>query len=60
MNTGGVPALSVPCGEVDGLSVSVTLVAASGAEALLFAVGRLLEDLVGGAYRDRVAPSLEA
>ena len=56
MNTGGVPALAVPCGEIDGMPVSVTLVARRGAEDVLFATGRLLEDVVDRAYRGRIAP----
>ena len=56
MNTGGVPALAVPCGEVDGMPVSVTLVAAPHQEAKLFAAGAAVEELTEGAYRNRVAP----
>jgi Asp-tRNA(Asn)/Glu-tRNA(Gln) amidotransferase A subunit family amidase len=57
MNTGGVPALAVPCGEVEGMPVAMTLVAPQGAEDVLFAVGQRLEDVLDGAYRDRVATS---
>ena len=56
MNTGGVPALAVPCGELDGMPVSVTLVAAPGNEAILFAAGAAVEEMSEGAYRNRVAP----
>lgn len=56
MNTGGVPALTLPCGEVDGLAVGVTLVGRWNEEDVLVAAGRLLEELLDGAYRDRVAP----
>ncbi len=55
MNTGGVPALAVPCGRVDGMPVSITFVAPWGQENLLFAVGEALEDLLDGAYANRVA-----
>jgi aspartyl-tRNA(Asn)/glutamyl-tRNA(Gln) amidotransferase subunit A len=39
----GFPAMSVPCGSVDGLPVGLQLVAAPGREDLLVAVGRLVE-----------------
>ena len=39
----GFPALSVPCGTVDGLPVGLQLVGPPGAEARLVAVGRALE-----------------
>ena len=55
MNTGGVPALVVPCGEIDAMPMSVTLVARWDAEDVLFATGRLLEELLDGAYRARIA-----
>lgn len=55
MNTGGIPALAVPCGEVDSMAVSVTLVAPRDAEDVLFAAGRLLEDALDRAYVGRVA-----
>ena len=47
MNTGGVPALAVPCGRVDGMPVSVTFVAPWNREDILFAVGAALEEAVG-------------
>ena len=55
MNTGGVPALAVPCGEIDGMPVSVTLVAPWNREADLFAAGRALEDATDRAFRGRIA-----
>lgn len=60
MNTGGVPALTVPCGEIDGLPVSLTLVANRGADAVVLEAGRVLERCLDGAYRDRVAPAPDA
>lgn len=56
MNVAGIPALAVPCGELDELPVSVTLSAGRGAEGLLFSVGRVLEKRLGWAYSGRVAP----
>ncbi|MBW3594075.1 MAG: hypothetical protein KY391_00745, partial [Actinobacteria bacterium] len=60
MNTGGVPALALPCGEIEGLPVSATLVAARGGEDVLFATARIVEELLDGAYRNRVAPDSDA
>ena len=40
----GFPALSVPCGEVDGLPVGLQLVAAPGGEERLIAVGTAVEN----------------
>lgn len=45
-NVAGVPALSVPCGTVDGLPVAAQLVARAGADALLLDVGELVEEAV--------------
>ncbi len=56
MNTAGVPALAIPCGEESGMPVSVTLVAPWDAEDILFALGRDLEDALDRAYVERVAP----
>jgi aspartyl-tRNA(Asn)/glutamyl-tRNA(Gln) amidotransferase subunit A len=56
MNAAGIPALAIPCGELEGLPVSVTLSAQRGAEDVLFSVGRALEERLGGAYSGRVAP----
>jgi Asp-tRNA(Asn)/Glu-tRNA(Gln) amidotransferase A subunit family amidase len=56
MNVAGIPALSLPCGELEGLPVGVTLSAQRGAEDVLFSVGRALEERLGGAYSGRVAP----
>jgi aspartyl-tRNA(Asn)/glutamyl-tRNA(Gln) amidotransferase subunit A len=41
----GFPAITVPCGWVDGLPVGLQLVAAPGREDLLIAVGQLVERL---------------
>ena len=57
MNVAGLPAMSVPCGVLDGLPVALTLVAPAGAEDVLFAVGTALEDRLDRAFRDRVAPN---
>jgi len=52
-NLAGVPALSVPCGRVDGLPVGLQLVAPWNEEARLLAVGEVVEasGLVGAASR---------
>ena len=57
MNVGGVPAVAVPCGEVDGMPMAVTFVAPPGREDFLFAVGQALEDALDRAYADRIATS---
>jgi aspartyl-tRNA(Asn)/glutamyl-tRNA(Gln) amidotransferase subunit A len=44
-NLSGLPALSVPCGEVGGLPVGVQLVGRWNDEARVLAVGRLIEEL---------------
>ena len=56
MNAAGIPALAIPCGELEGFPVSMTLSARRGAEDVLFSVGRALEERLGGAYSGRVAP----
>ena len=57
MNVAGLPALSVPCGEVDGLATGMTLVGRKGADEAVLAAGAALENRLDGALRDRVAPS---
>lgn len=57
MNVAGLPALSLPCGEVKGLATGITLVGRKGADALVLAAGDEMERLLDGAFRDRVAPS---
>ena len=57
MNVAGLPALSMPCGEVKGLATGVTLVGRKGADALVLAAAAELERLLDGAFRDRVASS---
>ncbi len=42
----GIPALSVPCGDVDGLPVGLQIMARSGADRLLLSVGKHVEELV--------------
>jgi aspartyl-tRNA(Asn)/glutamyl-tRNA(Gln) amidotransferase subunit A len=44
MNLGGVPALSIPCGEADGWSVSMTISAARGRDDLVLALGAAVEE----------------
>ena len=44
-NLSGLPALSVPCGEVGGLPVGLQLVGQWNDEARVLAVGRLIEEL---------------
>jgi Asp-tRNA(Asn)/Glu-tRNA(Gln) amidotransferase A subunit family amidase len=57
MNVAGLPALSVPCGLVDGLATGMTLVGRKGADEAVLAAGAELENRLDGALRDRVAPS---
>ena len=49
VNQTGHPALSVPCGTVDGLPVGLQLVAGRFEEATLYRVGELVEETVGAA-----------
>ena len=56
MNLGGVPCLSLPCGETaEGWTVNASLTAARGGDALVLAVGAALEAALDGAYSNRVA-----
>lgn len=43
-NLSGFPALTVPCGRVEGLPVGAQLIGRPGTEGLLFALARTLED----------------
>ncbi|HEX2058514.1 MAG TPA: amidase [Actinomycetota bacterium] len=55
MNLGGVPALSVPCGELPGgLTTSVTLTAARGRDEAALGLGLAFERATDGIYTDRV------
>lgn len=57
MNLGGVPALSLPCGEIGGgLTTNLTLSAARGGDEVALAAGRALERALDGAYSHRIAP----
>ena len=57
MNLGGVPALSLPCGELGGdLTTNLTLTAARGSDEAALAAGRALERALDGAYAHRIAP----
>ena len=59
MNLGGVPCLSLPCGETrEGWTVNASLSAARGADGLVLALGAALERALDGAYANRIA-SLE-
>jgi aspartyl-tRNA(Asn)/glutamyl-tRNA(Gln) amidotransferase subunit A len=55
MNLAGIPALSLPCGEADGWTVSITMSAAHGRDDVVLALGEALEGAFDGAYRGRVA-----
>lgn len=57
MNLGGVPCLTMPCGETtDGWSVGVSLTAARGGDATILALAAELERVLDGAYANRIAP----
>jgi aspartyl-tRNA(Asn)/glutamyl-tRNA(Gln) amidotransferase subunit A len=57
MNLGGVPCLTLPCGETnEGWTVGLSLSAARGADATVLTLGAELERLLDGAYANRVAP----
>ena len=45
----GVPSLCCPCGKLDGLPVSVQVIAAPGKESLVLAAARLIEERYGRA-----------
>lgn len=49
MNLGGVPALSLPCGAVDGWSVGITIAAARDRDDHVLSFGHLVEERCGGA-----------
>jgi Asp-tRNA(Asn)/Glu-tRNA(Gln) amidotransferase A subunit family amidase len=54
-NVAGTPAVSLPCGFVDGLPVGVQLVAARGKDALLLDVAEDLEEAMGIDRSDVIA-----
>jgi aspartyl-tRNA(Asn)/glutamyl-tRNA(Gln) amidotransferase subunit A len=55
MNLGGVPCLSLPCGETsEGWTVSASLSAARGGDGLVLALGDAIEAALDGAYANRV------
>lgn len=54
MNVAGLPSMSVPCAEVNGLPVSVTLTAPAGAEDVVLGAGQALEARLDRAFADRV------
>lgn len=57
MNLGGVPALSLPCGEIGGgLTTSMTLTARRGRDEAALALGLAYERATGGVYANRIAP----
>jgi aspartyl-tRNA(Asn)/glutamyl-tRNA(Gln) amidotransferase subunit A len=56
MNLGGVPCLSLPCGETsEGWTVSLSLTAARDRDGVALAVGAALEAALDGAYANRIA-----
>jgi aspartyl-tRNA(Asn)/glutamyl-tRNA(Gln) amidotransferase subunit A len=56
MNLGGVPCLTLPCGETgEGWAVGLSLTAARGADATVLALGAELETILDGAYANRIA-----
>lgn len=56
MNLGGVPCLSLPCGETaEGWTVNASLTAARGGDGIVLALGAALEAALDGAYANRVA-----
>ena len=58
MNLGGVPCLTLPCGETaEGWSVGASLTAAAGRDSTVLALGAELEALLDGAYANRIAPA---
>ena len=57
MNLGGVPSLSLPCGELDGgLTTNMTLTARRGREDVALGAGLAFERATDGVYADRIAP----
>jgi aspartyl-tRNA(Asn)/glutamyl-tRNA(Gln) amidotransferase subunit A len=57
MNLGGVPALSLPCGELpDGLTTNMTLTARRGRDEAALGLGLAFERATEDAYAGRVAP----
>ena len=54
-NVAGVPALSIPCAEHEGMPVGVTLAAARGRDGLVLALGRVVEDAFDRRFANRIA-----
>ncbi|HEX2294216.1 MAG TPA: amidase family protein, partial [Actinomycetota bacterium] len=56
MNLGGVPALSLPCGELPGgLTTNMTLTARRGRDEDVLGLGLAFERATEGAYAHRIA-----
>ena len=56
MNLGGVPSLSLPCGDTrDRMPLSVSLTAARGRDAVVISLGEAFEAATEGAFAHRVA-----
>ena len=57
MNLGGVPCITLPCGETaEGWAVGASLTAARGNDAVALAAAEALEAALDGAFANRIAP----
>jgi aspartyl-tRNA(Asn)/glutamyl-tRNA(Gln) amidotransferase subunit A len=54
MNIAGVPSLSLPCADIDGLPVGITITGPRGSDDLVLSIGGALERALDGAFADRV------
>ena len=56
MNLGGVPALTLPCGDAAGLPIGMTLTAARDRDSAVLSLGEAYETATGRAFANRIAP----
>jgi aspartyl-tRNA(Asn)/glutamyl-tRNA(Gln) amidotransferase subunit A len=56
MNIAGIPSLSLPCGELSGLPIGMTITGPKGADDLVLAVGAAMESALDDAFVDRIVP----
>jgi Asp-tRNA(Asn)/Glu-tRNA(Gln) amidotransferase A subunit family amidase len=56
MDLVGVPSMSVPCGDPDGLPIGVSFTAAPGNDGWVIAMGSAFEDATDRVWAGRVAP----
>lgn len=55
MNLAGVPCLSLPCGLAGGMTINLSVTAASGRDEVALRFGEMFEEATNGAFRNRTA-----